>query len=175
TINGVGTNSASGQITLTNAVWTQNQTVTNAGTFTIDGTNLNKGIRTFTQTGTLIARNGSSVTGAFTNDGLLEVDGTLTINGNFTQTISGSLDIDIDGSAPSTDYDVLAITGSASLSGTLNLTTGFTALLNDTFDILTYTSLSGTFDTVNGIDLGAGLQYDLDYGVGDLTLTVVNV
>jgi hypothetical protein len=48
--------------------------------------------------------------------------GSLTINGNYTQTATGMLDIDIGGLAPGMQYDQLTVNSDVSLDGTLNVT-----------------------------------------------------
>ena len=49
--------------------------------------------------------------------------GTSTINGNYTQTATGTLDIDIGGTTAGSQYDQLAVSGTASLGGTVNVAT----------------------------------------------------
>jgi hypothetical protein len=83
------------------------------------------------------------------------------INGNYTQGAGGSLAVDIGGTTPSSDfqdppgsgnYDVVAVTGAATLGGSLSvsLINGFDPAYDndDTFTILTATGLSGTFNTI---------------------------
>jgi hypothetical protein len=76
----------------------------------------------------------------------------LAVSGGYKQSSTGTLDISIAGTTPGTKYDQLKVTGAASLGGTLNLTllNGYVPALNATFDILTGSSVSGTFSTVNG-------------------------
>ena len=89
--------------------------------------------------------------------------GVLTINGNYTQTAAGTLGIVIDGETPGAGFDQLVITGSATLDGTLNVSLGSDLVPNsgDTFQILTFGSVSGAFATTN-IDPAfmASPQYD---------------
>ena len=68
--------------------------------------------------------------------------------------------ITIDGSAHSTP-----LRAAAALAGTLNLSAvnGFGPALNSTFNVLTYTSHTGQFDTVNG-SIGSGKQFAVTYG-----------
>src|SRR5262249_51447751 len=102
-----------------------------------------------------------TVNGNVTNGGLVSpggdgVVGILTINGNYTQTGAGSLNIDLDGTTQGTTYDWLKISGAASLDGTLtvSLLDSFSPQLNDSFKILTFGSRSGDFATENFPDLG---------------------
>ena len=89
---------------------------------------------------------------AFSNAGVLapgSSPGRLRILGNYVQTSTGVLDIELNGSTPITDYDVLDITGSATLGGSLRIRTLEGAALNAgaTFDVLRYGSVSGDFAT----------------------------
>jgi hypothetical protein len=77
--------------------------------------------------------------------------GTLTINGNYVQGPAGALAIELGGLLPGSQHDQLAITGSATLDGALNvsLINGFVPADNNTFKIMQSGSVSGTFATVN--------------------------
>jgi autotransporter-associated beta strand protein len=103
--------------------------------------------------------------GSVTNSGTINVlgsglTGTIAINGNYTQTGTGVLNVDVGGTA-SGQFDQLAIAGTASLAGTLNvaLVGGFTPVSGNVFQILTFASSSGTFTTVNGLG-SLTLAYD---------------
>ncbi|MBZ5640950.1 MAG: hypothetical protein LAO51_19605, partial [Acidobacteriia bacterium] len=86
--------------------------------------------------------------------------GTLVVSGNYTQSSSGALSVDIGGHNAGIDYDQfnLAGTGVASLAGTLNvsLANGFNPQEGDTFTIMNFASRSGTFGTVNAPALAQG-------------------
>ena len=74
--------------------------------------------------------------------------GTITVDGNFSQTESGILDIEI---APNGTCDKVVITGEASLNGTVNitaLTSGFYEG-GTTYTFMTYDSIKGDFATKN--------------------------
>ena len=98
--------------------------------------------------------------------------GPLAITGNYTQLASGVLNIDLGGLTAGSQFDQLAVTGTATLDGTLNvdLIGGFTPSPGDTFQIMTYASSTGTFATING----HGATYNPTYGSTGLTLTVVS-
>ena len=102
--------------------------------------------------------------------------GTLTIDGNYTQGSGGTLAAEIAGTTPGTQFDVLAVTGSAALDGTLAISNdpGFDPQLSDTFEVLTATSRSGTFAQLTGASVGAK-TYEADYNPGDVTLAVTAV
>lgn len=74
--------------------------------------------------------------------------GTLTINGNYTQSKSGALDIEI---ASTSLFDQLIVNGHASLAGTLNFIEygGFKFKYGQRFKFLQANSIGGHFDDVN--------------------------
>ncbi|MFN8245888.1 MAG: MopE-related protein [Ferruginibacter sp.] len=76
--------------------------------------------------------------------------GILTVAGNYTQG-AAALDIEIGGTTPGTGHDRLVVTGAASISGTLNATevNGFSPQSFTSIDILTASSVTGTFSQVN--------------------------
>ena len=93
------------------------------------------------------------VTGGTINpgDGLKKVGG-LNIVGTYAESGNGVLNIDLDGNnLPGTKYDVLNISGAATLGGTINidLVTGYKPPVGVTWDVLNYSSESGSFTTVN--------------------------
>jgi hypothetical protein len=136
--------------------------------------------------GTLIAAdvnlNGGSLNGTGTIQGNVtnaatvspgDAPGTLAVQGSFTQTSAGVLDIDLGGT---NHFGKLAISGSATLDGTLNvsLVNGFAPSLGDSFKLLSFGSPSGDFATRTGLDLGNGMFLTPVYDSGGLTLYVTN-
>ena len=97
--------------------------------------------------------------------------GTLTIEGNYTQTDAGVLLIQIGGAS---QFGQLAVTGMAALGGTLELSLidGYTPPLGTSFTILTFDQLSGDFATVNGLKIGHGRFFVPVYQNGALVLLV---
>jgi hypothetical protein len=99
--------------------------------------------------------------------------GTLTIDGNYIQGAGGALAIEIESLL---SFDILDVLGAADLDGTLDLLVdaGYaaTAQVGDSFKIMNWTSFTGSFATVNGLNFGVGLFFTLDYGTDGLTLTV---
>jgi hypothetical protein len=79
--------------------------------------------------------------------------GTITINGNYTQTSSGRLDVEVGGTNPGTGYDQLIVKGTASLGGTINLIrwNNYLPPLNSSYKFITYYSVAGGFTTFNGL------------------------
>jgi hypothetical protein len=126
-----------------------------------------------TLTGGPVAIGGGTLTGSgtinanVTNGGQVIPGGTgtarvLTINGNYTQTSTGALDIDIGGTTPGTQYDQLAVSGAASLGGTMNISliNAFQPAFGNSFQVLTFGSSAGNFATYTGTSLASGLFLD---------------
>jgi T5SS/PEP-CTERM-associated repeat protein len=100
--------------------------------------------------------------------------GKLTINGNYTQNSGGILNIEIGGASPGPGgYDQLAVSGTATLGGTLNLTlvNGFRPSVGDTFNIITSSSEMGSFSNVNG----SGFTVSSSSSGSGIKLTVTSV
>jgi autotransporter-associated beta strand protein len=99
--------------------------------------------------------------------------GTLRLSTNYTQTSGGVLDIELD--SPSS-YDKLAVTGNATLSGTIavSLLNGFVPQVGNSFDIVTAAGFGGTtFASSSLPSLADGLSWKLNYGATAVTLSVV--
>ena len=93
--------------------------------------------------------------------------GTLSVGGNFSQGAGGTLAIELAGTA-SGEFDVLAVTGTASLGGTLEITELYTPGGGDTWTILTAGGgITGSFDTIT-----AGYQVALANGDTELVLSL---
>ena len=99
--------------------------------------------------------------------------GTLTIQGNYVQESTGILNIGIVGDKPTSSNGLLAISGTASLDGTLNvsLDNGFVPGSGNVFLVLTSNQLSGAFATINGLTFAPGESLVPVYGSDDLELT----
>ncbi|MGB5057893.1 MAG: hypothetical protein WBO48_04340, partial [Candidatus Promineifilaceae bacterium] len=85
----------------------------------------------------------------------------ITIQGSYTQTVSGMLTMEL-GIAV---QDFLTVTGTAALTGTLeiNLLEGYTPASPDSFQILAYTNHTGEFGTLRLPTLSRGLGWDVVY------------
>jgi len=103
--------------------------------------------------------------------------GRLTINGNYSQDSSSTFLAELAGLTVGTQYDQLAVSGNASLDGTLDLVllNGFVVQLGDNFVLMTYSSESGQFATLDLPTLKWGEGWQLSYNANDLTLSVVAV
>jgi hypothetical protein len=101
--------------------------------------------------------------------------GQLSITGTFTQTAGGSLDVDIGGLTPGTQFDRLTVTGAATLNGTLNIAVinGFMPALGNGFQVMTFASHAGDFAAVGGLGIGNGLVFEKNIANTDVTLVVV--
>lgn len=87
------------------------------------------------------------------NGGVLQLGDTtgfLTIAGNYTQTESGTLVIDINGARPGVEYDWLDVLRTGTLAGTLTVNLNYTPQVGTVYTIAGFrSSYSGTFDTLN--------------------------
>ncbi|TAK46426.1 MAG: filamentous hemagglutinin N-terminal domain-containing protein [Betaproteobacteria bacterium] len=76
--------------------------------------------------------------------------GLLTVSGNYTQSSTGALTVEIGGTTVGTEYDRLAVSGTASLDGTLNVSEGAVApVAGTTYAVITCGSCTGTFAALN--------------------------
>jgi len=98
--------------------------------------------------------------------------GVLNIAGNYTESGAGVLNIDVNGSSSTPTFDVLNITGTANLGGTLTVNVLVTVGAGQTFDIMNYTSETGTFTTLNLPKLKGGDTWSISYNAKDVVLTV---
>jgi len=101
--------------------------------------------------------------------------GLLAIAGTYSQEAAGTLEIELGGLSPGTGYDQLSVAGFAFLAGTLelHLINGFVPAAGQNFDILSATSVLGTFDAVTLSGFPAGLGFDINYGLNLVTITAV--
>jgi hypothetical protein len=127
-----------------------------------------------TNAGLLVTTGGNQATINLpvTNSGTVDLQGGLVINGLYTQTADGTLNVHIGGLTPVSQFDQLQINGLATLGGALNVTlvNGFTPTDGNNFRILTFTSRSGDFTITALPELGSGLFFDLVYDSSGLTL-----
>lgn len=102
--------------------------------------------------------------------------GRIVITGSYTQGASAMLRVDLGGTGAGTTYDVLEVSGSVSLAGTLKvvLIGGFVPSVGDAFRVLTYGSRSGTL-TLDVPPFGPGRTLDARYNPTDLTLQTVSI
>ncbi len=199
----IATNAAAGSFTIQNGVSVTSDPSTdfhNAGTMNIGATSTFTvgGGHDYTQSGGLtylqaatsdlvahtININGGTlqgfgtVTGNLVNGGIVhpgDGPGILSVTGNYTQTSSGILDIQIGGPNAGTGYSQLSITGTAALGGTLDVSlfNGFTPYNGETFTILTSGGLnSSVFSEFNGLQEG-NVTFTVAYTSGDVILDAI--
>jgi hypothetical protein len=94
-----------------------------------------------------------TVEGELTNSGTVIPGfspGTIAVSGGYTQTAAGTLDFEMSG-AGSTASDLLAVSGAATLDGTLNVAfvDDCSPIEGDEFVVVTHTASIGTFSDVN--------------------------
>ncbi|MEZ5064302.1 MAG: hypothetical protein R3B81_06175 [bacterium] len=157
---------------------------------------------TFTNSGTVTLAAGRTMVvtgGAITNDvgGILRGGGTLdvasstfsnagtispglspailSVTGNCPLASTSTVEIEIGGAIPGTDHDRLAVSGTASLDGVLNVSflPGFCTTPGDSFRVLTAAVRSGTFGAVLVSGKGNAVL-DAHYDATGLTLLTVS-
>jgi hypothetical protein len=142
----------------------------NHGTFDLQGANVNlTGAVTNFGDGIVKGTGTINATSMIQNNGIFSPGaevGTLAISGHWTQTGSGRLKIDLGGYAPGTDFDVLDVSGTATLAGQVRIASinGFEPAFGDLFSILNANAIIGEFDSVvyQG-PLASDLRIDLVY------------
>ncbi len=101
-------------------------------------------------------------TGSLTNNGTVVVGPTnsITVSGGFTQSASGTLDIQLGGAPATGIFGSMAISGAASLAGAFKaeLLYGYSPSTTDNFTPVTFASETGTFSTYA---LPSGASYQL--------------
>ncbi len=119
-----------------------------------------------------------TISGAVSNGGVVapgSTVGALHVSGSYTQTAAGKLQIELSGTTPGTQFDRLTVTGAVTLGGTLqvSLTGGFTPTIGNSFDVLDWGTLSGTFSTLVLPTLAAPLAWDTSqlYTTGALAVS----
>jgi predicted outer membrane repeat protein len=128
------------------------------------------------QSGTLLQGTGT-VNGNVSNSGTLSpgtstTPGTLSISGTYTQTAGGTLNIKLGGTTtPGTDYDDVAITGAATLDGTIHTQAinGFEPAGGDSYQVMTFASSSGDFSSKTGISFSHAFLVE-EFTAGSLLL-----
>jgi len=175
-------NSGTGTLTQTGGTNTVTNTLTlaanagSSGTYNLNGGRLNAANITVNSGGTFNFNGGTLSVGQFTGD-LANLGGTLApgsspgttnITGNYGQSQTGTFAVEIGGTGPG-QFDVLKVSGTATLDGTLSVSlfdlgSGlFTPHLGDSFDILTADLIQGGFSSLTLATLDPGLKWDISY------------
>ncbi len=158
--------------------------IATGGTFNTTNADYIQWAGTTTVDGLLSAANVDVLGGVLTGAGTIQANvtnaatvkpgdpfGTLTVEGNYTQTADGVLLIRIGG--PS-QFGQLAITGSATLAGTLeiSLLDDYVPAIGTSFQILTFAEYAGGFTTDVGLPLPHHRSLKPAWGSDGLTLMV---
>jgi hypothetical protein len=118
-----------------------------------------------------------AVWGLASNDGTIQLGPGSAVQAQetgYTQSASGALIIDI-GGLGAANHGQLNSTEGVTLAGslTVNLVDAYQPAIGDAFTIVTGTSITGTFDAINGLVIGDGKQFNVIYNATDVTLEVV--
>jgi len=99
------------------------------------------------------------------------------VSGNYNLN-AGSLAIEIGGLISGSEYDHISVTGALALGLTsvldVSLINSYIPGLGDSFDILDFGSITGSFNAINLPTLGGGLDWDTSNLLIDGTLSVVS-
>ncbi|SEI52298.1 Por secretion system C-terminal sorting domain-containing protein [Dyadobacter sp. SG02] len=175
-------NNADGSVTLAFA-FTNNGTVTNGGAFSTQATftNNNAVINNGTWNAADVFNNNNRYQGSGVFKGALFSNKANLVPGNspgcasfengLTMLPGATLRIEVNGKTACTEFDQVSVTGTASLSGILNVTFGggYVPGNTDAITILKSTALSGTFES-NNLPAGWALVYNKP-SAGDVTLS----
>lgn len=136
------------------------------------------GSLTVTSGGTLSGS--GTVIGTLINQGQVQPGnspGILSVDGDYVQDSSATLALEIGGLLAGDEFDVLDISGTASLAGILELSLfgGYAPAANDSFVILLADAgISGMFDAVSCSNCSA-LEFEIVYGVDFVSLNAVAI
>ncbi len=102
--------------------------------------------------------------------------GILTINGNLALSPASTVQIELGGNTQGVNYDLLAVTGVATLDGGMDVSMwgGFLPRTGDLFDVMSFASATGDFVTLNA-PAGIGITGLPLAGFYELSIGSVNV
>ncbi|MDQ6625100.1 MAG: putative Ig domain-containing protein [Verrucomicrobiota bacterium] len=162
-----------GTLTLTGASNYTGPTAVTGGTLVVNGS-----ITSPVTVGNGATLGGSGAVGAVTvNTGGIvspgNSPGRLTVNGNYTQAAGANLNIELGGTTAGAGFDQVAVSGTASINGILNvsLVNGFRPSVGNTFQIISSSGESGNFSTINS----SGFTVRSDVSATGVVLTVTSV
>ena len=147
------------------------------------GTTINLGDGTLNPGDTLTLSEGSILVGSGTlsshlvNGGVVSPGnspGIMTIEGDYTQTADGILEIELAGTNPGSDFDQLIVTGDATLDGKLivSLMDSYVPRYGDSFEIISANYLYGEFEILSLPSLPPSLTWDVISDADSLTIAV---
>ncbi len=153
-----------------------------AGSTKVDGALHPRGGHWPTFAGGTLLGNGGTITGNVNMSGTISpgdtpgAAGALGIVGNYAQLAAGVFQLELGGLTAGTQFDLLNVTGTTSLSGTLDvsLINAFFPNVGDTFTFITSGGLvSGIFGTVNGLNIGGGEMLQVVYQANDVQISTI--
>jgi len=102
--------------------------------------------------------------------------GTATITGDYEQTTTGSIEIELAGYERETEFDFVDVTGNAVLDGALKvvLIDDFVPQAGDRFEVLNAGTISGTFSTVGMDPFREDLEFKIEYSDTAVTVEAVS-
>ena len=150
-------------------------TVNVGGAFHAGGGAINAGTMNVNAGGLLYG--GGTINGNVINNGTVapgNSPGTLTINGNYTQGAGGTLAAELGGTTAGANYDVLNVSGAATLNGTLSLALfgGYTGSVGDLYTLINAGRVSGVF---SNIAVPAGYGFSETYLSAQVDVRLVTV
>lgn len=97
------------------------------------------------------------------------------VAGNYQQFATGAVQIEIGGTTPGVNHDLFTVTGSAALAGTLELSfaPGFTPMLGEVYDIMSFASKTGAFDNIVSPVHPSGLRLSVAVGASGVSAQAV--
>lgn len=118
------------------------------------------------------------VLGDVENSGLVSPGlsaGRLVINGDYHQSSTGAMSIELGGLTPGSEHDILEVMGTSILGGTLSveLLDGYRPMQGDVFQVLQSVDRVGMFAAIHGLDLGGGLSFSVEYLPTGLQLVTI--
>jgi len=154
-----------------------------AGSTKVDGALTAGGGHATFNGGTLLG-NGGTITGNVSMSGTISpgdtpgAAGALGIAGNYAQLAAGVFQLELGGLTAGTQFDLLNVTGTTSLSGTLDISliNAFFPNVGDTFTFITSGGLvSGIFGTVNGLNIGGGEVLQVVYNANNVQISTLSL
>ena len=125
-----------------------------------------------------VFRGSGTVAGTLKNNGQLLPGGSLSsgilsVTGSFSQLPAGSLGVEIGGVAAGTGFDQLAVSGTATLAGSfdVSLINSYVPPQSTSFGVMTFASRSGDFDVKTGLEYAPGDYFAPSYGASVFNLT----
>ncbi len=102
--------------------------------------------------------------------------GLLTVDGDLTLEPTGTLEVEIEGTAPGSGFDRIEASGDVSVDGTLAITrpTGFIPPADSEYEIIAGAAVTGAFGAVTGDDLPGDRGLDVAVNAADVTLNEVD-